>query len=229
MTTAVNSNTSIPAPAATTSSTNSSSINAGLSSLAGNYQTFLTLLTTQLKNQDPLSPMDSSQFTSQLTQMTGVEQQLLSNQLLQQLVNSNQSNSLSSGVAMIGKTVTSNGTTSTLTSGTASWPYTLPTSAATGTVNVLDSGGNVVFTGPLTATNAGTQTYTWNGKNTAGTQLANGGTYTLQISAKDAAGNAISATDGVTGVVASTQQVNGVTMITVNGVQVPLSTVDAVQ
>ena len=58
----------------------------GLGSLASNFQSFLTLLTTQLKNQDPTQPLDTSQFTPQITQMTGVEQQLLSNQLLQQLV-----------------------------------------------------------------------------------------------------------------------------------------------
>ena len=95
-----------------TSSTNSAgasqlSLTNGLSSLAGNFQSFLTLLTTQLKNQDPTSPLDTSQFTQQITQMTGVEQQLLSNQLLQQLV------SAQGGVAqaanLIGETVTAPG------------------------------------------------------------------------------------------------------------------------
>jgi flagellar basal-body rod modification protein FlgD len=85
------------------------SLNGGLASLAGNFQSFLTLLTTQLKNQDPTSPLDTSQFTQQITQMTGVEQQLLSNQLLQQLV------SAQGGVAqsanLIGETVTAPGAT----------------------------------------------------------------------------------------------------------------------
>jgi flagellar basal-body rod modification protein FlgD len=221
-------NTTTPA-ATSSSSSGSSTINSGLAGLADNYQTFLTLLTTQLQNQDPLSPMDTDQFTSQLTQMTGVEQQLLSNQLLQQLVSANQGDSLQSGVGLIGKTVTSGNSTSTLTSGTASWPYTLPTGVASGTVKVLDSGGNVVFTGPLTNTTAGSDTYTWNGKTTAGTQLNNGGVYTLQVSAADSANNAISVNTGVTGAVTSAQQVNGVTMVTVNGVQVPVSSVTAVQ
>ena len=85
------------------------SLNNGLASLAGNFQSFLTLLTTQLKNQDPTSPLDTSQFTQQITQMTGVEQQLLSNQVLQQLV------SAQGGVAqsanLIGETVTAPGAT----------------------------------------------------------------------------------------------------------------------
>ena len=81
--------TTSPLTTTTTSAQAQATVNSGLSSIANNYQTFLSLLTTQLSNQDPLSPMDTSQFTQQLTQMTGVEQQLLSNQLLQQLVNQN--------------------------------------------------------------------------------------------------------------------------------------------
>ena len=73
-------------PPTTSNGTSNSAANNGLAQLADNYQTFLSLLTTQLKNQDPLSPLDTNQFTQQLTQMTGVEQQLLSNQLLQSLV-----------------------------------------------------------------------------------------------------------------------------------------------
>jgi len=98
-----------------TSNTNSSSsanssalsLNSGLASLAGNFQSFLTLLTTQLKNQDPTSPLDTSQFTQQITQMTGVEQQLLSNQLLQQLVSTQ--GSVSSSANLLGDTVTAPG------------------------------------------------------------------------------------------------------------------------
>ena len=61
-------------------------IGAGSTMLASNFETFLTLLTSQLKNQDPLSPVDSNQFTAQLTQMAGVEQQLLTNDLLKGLL-----------------------------------------------------------------------------------------------------------------------------------------------
>lgn len=215
-------------PSTASSSTNTSTINSGLSGLASNYQTFLTLLTTQLQNQDPLSPEDSTQFTSQITQMTGVEQQLLSNQLLQQLVNSNQGSGLSGSVDLIGKSVTSSSTSSTLTSGSASWSYTLPTSAASGTVNVLDSGGNVVYSGALTSLKSGANQFTWNGKTTGGTQEANGGTYTVQMSAETATGAQVPVSSGVTGIATAVQQVNGVNMLTVDGVQVPMSTVTQV-
>ena len=72
--------------ATTTTAAATSTINSGLSGIADNYQTFLSLLTTQLKNQDPTSPLDTNSFTQQLVQMTGVQQQLLSNTLLKQLV-----------------------------------------------------------------------------------------------------------------------------------------------
>jgi flagellar hook assembly protein FlgD len=83
------------------------SINNGLASLAGNFQSFLSLLTTQLQNQDPLNPTDTNQFTQQITQMTGVEQQLISNQLLQQLVA--QQTGVSAAANLIGDKVTANG------------------------------------------------------------------------------------------------------------------------
>ncbi len=86
------------------------SINNGLASLAGNFQSFLSLLTTQLQNQDPLNPTDTNQFTQQITSMTGVEQQLMSNQLLQQLVA--QQTGIGAAAGLMGDTVTAPGATS---------------------------------------------------------------------------------------------------------------------
>jgi len=86
---------------ATTTATAAAGASAtGRTRLAENFDTFLTLLTTQLKNQDPLSPMDSTQFTQQLVQMTGVEQQLLTNDLLEKLV-TNTGSGVSTAVSLI--------------------------------------------------------------------------------------------------------------------------------
>jgi flagellar basal-body rod modification protein FlgD len=87
------------------------SLNNGLASLASNFETFLSLLTTQLQNQDPLNPTDTNQFTMEITQMTGVEQQLLSNQLLQQLVT--QQTGVVGAASLIGDTITAPGATPT--------------------------------------------------------------------------------------------------------------------
>ena len=106
-----NSSSSSNSSTSSSSSTNANSaaINQGLAALANNQSTFLSLLTTQLQNQDPLNPVDATQFTQQITQMTGVEQQLLSNQLLQQLVSTQ---GLSQAAGIIGKTVSAPGASS---------------------------------------------------------------------------------------------------------------------
>jgi flagellar basal-body rod modification protein FlgD len=96
---------------ASSASASSLSVNNGLASLAGNFQSFLSLLTTQLQNQDPLNPTDTNQFTQQITQMTGVEQQLMSNQLLQQLVATQ--GGVTAAANLIGDTITANNPAST--------------------------------------------------------------------------------------------------------------------
>src|SRR5258708_18015064 len=115
--------TASPAAAPTTDKTA-----LGRADLATNFNTFLSLLTTQLKNQDPLSPLDSNQFTQQLVQMTGVEQQLNTNDLLKQLV-SNTSGGVATAVSLIGKDVKAVSDTANVSGGKAQWTYHLPTAA----------------------------------------------------------------------------------------------------
>ena len=221
----------VTAPPITSSTASSSSttasINNSLASLASNSQTFLTLLTTQLKNQDPTSPLDTNQFTAQLTQMTGVEQQLLSNQLLQQLVSQSSGSGVTGAVGLIGKSVTADGTTATLTKGAATWQYNLGGTAANVAVQVTDASGNVVYSGTAPS-GSGAQTFTWNGKNAAGQQQTDGGSYTLTINATSNTGATVPVTNSVSGTATAVEQVNGQTMVTIGGVQVPLSEVTAV-
>jgi flagellar basal-body rod modification protein FlgD len=101
-------------------SANDLSLNSGLSSLASNFNGFLTLLTTQLKNQDPTAPLDANQFTQQITQMTGVEQQLLSNKLMQQLVTEQTGVGAAAGLIGDKVTATSNDGSDTPITGTVS-------------------------------------------------------------------------------------------------------------
>ena len=133
--------------AVTTATTATAKTDAARTSLATNFDTFLTLLTAQLKNQDPLSPMDSSQFTQQLTQMTGVQQQLLTNDLLTSLLAGQQSN-LGGASNYIGKDVTAVWAADKLTDGKANWSYELATDATSAKLDVLDSTGKVVWSGP---------------------------------------------------------------------------------
>src|SRR4051812_46180014 len=113
--------------------------------IADNFDTFLQLLTTQLKNQNPLDPMDTNAFTQQLVQFSSVEQQLKTNDYLSALVQSNGSSTNTNAVSYIGKTVTASGTRSELVGGKAVWNFTLK-DAATANVTIKDANGNVVYT-----------------------------------------------------------------------------------
>ena len=209
----------------TSSSSTSGTINGGVSRLADNEQTFLKLLTVQLKNQDPMSPMDTNAFTAQITQMTGVEQQIVSNKLLTQLLSQNQSGLAYSALSMIGKNVTAAGTDRPLTNGQATWKINLASNASAATVQVVDSAGKVVWSGKPTSTTAGMQSFTWNGKDNNGAQLPDGGTYTLKVAAADAKGKAITASTYIMGVVDGIQQVNGQTVLTLGKQQVSFNSV----
>ncbi|WP_332764182.1 flagellar hook assembly protein FlgD [Phenylobacterium sp.] len=191
----------------------------GRTRLTESFDTFLNLLTAQIKNQDPLSPMDSTQFTQQLVQMTGVEQQLLTNDLLEKLV-SNTGSGIQTAVSLIGREVRAVSADAKLTAGKAEWNYKLDREGSDVTVEVLNSSGKVVQVVKPTDNAAGDHTFSWNGKDRTGAQLPNGGTYTLRITAKDGTGATVPSTVFVKGVVTGVEQVDGKTLITVNGVQI---------
>ncbi|MGC1302207.1 MAG: flagellar hook capping FlgD N-terminal domain-containing protein [Caulobacteraceae bacterium] len=191
----------------------------GASNLSTSYQTFLTLLTTQLQNQDPTTPMDPNAFTSELVEMTGVQQQLLTNQLLQQLTNN-----VSNSVNLIGKTVTADSTAANLTDGSAVWHYGLPSAAASAEVTVTNSTGQVVFNGPAPSLTSGDNTFTWNGKDSSGVQQPDG-VYTLAVSAEDSTGASLKTLISVTGVATSVQTLNGSDLITIGNTAVPVSSI----
>ena len=216
--------TSTAAAGSTASTGTAADLASGATDLSTSYQTFLTLLTTQLQNQDPSSPMDPNQFTTELVQMTGVQQQLLSNQLLQQLVSASPSSGVSSAVSLIGQQVTATSATANLANGSANWTYTLPTAAAAANVSISNSTGQVVYTGTAPSFAAGTNSFSWNGQSSSGVQLPNG-TYTLSVAAQDASGGTITPVLSVSGTASSVQQVNGTTMVTVGSSQVPVSAI----
>src|SRR5882724_3400521 len=107
--------------AASSSSSSSSLSSSTGSTLAGNFQTFLQLLTTQLQNQNPLDPLDTNQFTQQLVQFAGVEQQLKTNDQLTQLVSLQQTTQATQALGFVGKTAVVDGNTTALSSSSATW------------------------------------------------------------------------------------------------------------
>jgi flagellar basal-body rod modification protein FlgD len=191
----------------------------GRNRLVESYDTFMKLLTAQIQNQDPLKPMDSTQFTQQLVQMTGVEQQLLTNDLLEKLIQ-NTSSGIQTAVSLLGREVRAVHDTAKLQNGKAEWSYKLGAEASDVTLEVLDQHGRVVRTIKPTEKSAGDHTFTWDGKDLLGAQRPNGGTYTLRVTAKDSKGGVISATPFIKGLVTGVEQTDGKTLLTVNGVQV---------
>ena len=205
------------------------SVNQGIGSLAQNYETFLHLLTTQLKNQDPLSPLDNNQFTQQLTAMTGVQQQLLTNQLLTQMLGQGQADIGSGAINLIGKLVTVQSNEAVLAEGQAEWKYTLPAEAESVKLNILDANGKTVWTGDLVDNGKGEHTVQWDGRDLKGQQLPDGGTYTARFEAEDANGASMPVTAQVTGLATRIQTIDGQTMLTVGSIKAPLTAVTGVQ
>ena len=159
----------------------------GRTTLVSNTEDFLSLLTAQLRNQDPLSPMDSTEWTSQLTQLSGVEQQILTNDLLTSLLEGQQSGGLTAATSYIGKDATAAWTATRLEDGEARWSYELAETAASVELQVLDSSGKAVWSGSAPQRTEGTHDFVWNGRTTGGGQLSDGGVYTLKVVARNGA------------------------------------------
>ena len=151
--------------------------------IASNFTTFLQLLTTQLKNQNPLDPLDTNQFTQQLVEFAQVEQQMKSNDQLSSLVSLEKSAQATTALAYVGATVVVDGSTAQLTNGTANWSLNV-TKPSTATITIKDSTGQNVYTGTV-AVNPGTQNFTWNGRGNDG-RVWPDGAYTLTATAVDA-------------------------------------------
>ena len=177
------------APVATTaaSTTGSSSTSSTVSNveIASNFTQFLTLLTTELQNQDPLSPMDTTQFTQQLIGFAQVEQQMKSNDSLSTLVTQGDTSQATQAANLVGATAVVDGSSATMTNSSATWTLT-STKPATATITIADSSGATAYSGKLTLS-AGTQSFKWNGLGNSG-KLWPDGDYTLTATAVDASG-----------------------------------------
>jgi len=203
----------------------SSRVSNGSAALFDNFETFLTLLTTQMKNQDPLSPLDSNEFTAQLTQMAGVEQQLLTNDLLTSLVAAQAAGGLDNASNYIGKHVTAAWTATTLEDGKATWAYELGDKAEKVTLQVVNSAGTVVWEGDAPENTAGIHTFTWNGELKGGDTADDGGVYTLRVSATNALGGKVDSQALIRGRVTGVEMYNGDPYLVIGDSILPLSTV----
>ena len=197
-----------------------------MSQLSGNFSTFLTLLTTQLKNQDPTSPMDSNAFTQQLVMYSQVEQQIDSNANLKTLIAQGTSNAAAMTTGYLGKKVSITNGNASLTGGAANRTYTLATSAASSQLTVTDPNGKIVYTG-AGETASGNHSFAWNGQDNNGNQLADG-SYKLTVSAADAGGATVTSSVASAGTVSQIDLTGTTPQLMIGNMEVGLGDIAAI-
>jgi flagellar basal-body rod modification protein FlgD len=181
-----------------------------LTQLASNFKDFLSLLTTQLKNQDPTAPLDTNQFTSQLVQFTSVQEQINSNETLNQLLTATLAQQLTQASSLVGKTVDFTATQMPLQNGTGSLQFQSPGNQ-TVQVSIANANGAVIQSVPVAAV-AGNNTWTWNGA-TAGGGVAPDGSYTATVTGTSATGVSTALPFTVSGVVTGAEQSGGIVQL----------------
>lgn len=213
-----------PVTSATASASGSNADpNKARTELSGNFDTFLKLLTTQLKNQDPTSPLDSAQFTQQLVQYSQVEQQINTNSRLDTLLKQSQSEQLLSAAALVGSTVQVNGNSLSLGStGDASFGVTLPAGTAKAVATIRDAYGNPVRSITLDPTRTDLTQVVWDGIATGG-QRVQPGNYSVLVTALDAGGQNLKAQTTTNGVIGDVAIQDGTAKFTIGGRQYALS------
>ena len=208
------------------STNNASTLTGSRQGIADNFDTFLSILTTQLRNQNPLDPMDTNAFTQQLVQFTGVEQQLKTNQFLEAMMLANQNAGSSQAVGYIGKEITASGTKSELVNGEARWHFAVDEPAQI-TVQVKDANGAVVFQKEGNVAK-GESVFNWNGIGTDGSDKPDG-TYSINIQARNADGKLIEVATEMTGEVTGVDLTGSEPILLVGTARVNMSAVLSVR
>lgn len=206
-----------------------SSINSGTtnSSLTKNAvmgkEDFLKMLIAQLKNQDPLNPLDGSNFAAQLAQFSSLEQLQNMNTKLQTLGTSFSSLNNVQVANLIGNEVSAKGNTTAVEGSTNTLYYNLSSAVQQGTIKIYNSQGTLVKALSLGSQNAGINSMTWNCANVPA------GTYTFEVSANDSSGKAVTANALITGKVTSATFKNSLPYLTVNGQDVAFADIISIR
>tara|TARA_R110000787_G_scaffold137458_23_gene250766 strand:+ start:29915 stop:30598 length:684 start_codon:yes stop_codon:yes gene_type:complete len=195
--------------------------------LTDDFDTFLTLLTTQLQNQDPLEPLDTNQFTQQLVEFASVEQLIDQSASLEDLIALQEETTQIGAAGYIGNTIEYDGSAAPFVDGKANWAYVLPSDATSVELKVLDSSGTAVFTTDG-ATSAGVHTFDWDGSENFGSGAAPGN-YQLSVVAKNSEGKDITAEIRSIGKVTGLDLSSGEPLLSVNGILVSTSTLLGVE
>lgn len=212
--------------AANAASTTTSSATNAAKGIASNFDQFLQLLTTQLRNQSPLDPLDSNQFTQQLVQFAGVEQQINTNKTLEQLVASNKASALTNALGFVGARVTADGATTRLQDGQAAWQLNAPR-AGSATITVTDKTGATVYSAQQILT-AGEQTFSWDGRGSNG-QAQPAGEYTVTVAAKDASNQVMTVRTEMSGIVDSVDVTGDTPILRIGDISIAMTAVRSIR
>ena len=196
-------------------------------SLTGDLESFLLLLVTQLKNQDPLSPLDSNEFAAQLAQFATVEQAIKTNKNLTDLISISKAGQAAAAVSYLGKTIEAEGDTAPLIDGKAEYAYTLPSMATSVALAIANEQGKVLFSA-TGETAAGKHSFVWDGVDNQGIEVAPG-IYRLLIGALDSEGDQIPAETRIVGRVDGADTSGDTTKLMLGEVSVPLDKVLSVK
>lgn len=188
--------------------------------LSQNFDTFLQLLTTQLRNQDPTQPMDANQFTQQLVQYSQVEQQLATNSKLDSLLTAVQGSQTTTALGYLGKKVTYDASLVTPSATGANWTFT-PQASGEYTIRIRDAQGNLVKETTATFTANEAADYAWDGKRSDGRPL---GTepYTLELY-RGTGASAVQVAVTHTGTVSAVDMATGTPRVTVGALNIPVA------
>lgn len=196
--------------------------------LADSFDGFLKLLTTQLKSQDPLSPMDATQFTEQLVQFTGVEQAIKTNDAIGQLVALMKGQEIARSVDYLGAEIEAGGDTIHLAAeGDADVHYRLDQQATAVEIQIRDGAGNLVSQGSG-PTGVGSHRQSWDGRDQNGRRLPEG-YYRVEITATDAVGRTLPVGSRISGIVDGVEMSGERLLLSVGGVLVALDEVTAIR
>lgn len=171
------------------------------------YESFLKLLTAQLRNQDPLAPMDATQFMTQLAQLSTVEQSMRSNDTLGKVLDTLKSSGMRMDMALLGRKVEVASDQLSLSDGKAQAAYTVEGTPASVKLEVVNGAGSVVYSSPGSL-KTGRQVFDWTGRTASG-GTAPDGVYSLRVTAKDKDGKALNTATVVTDTVAEVRSVDG--------------------
>ena len=182
--------------------------------LAEDFDDFLILLTTQLQNQDPLAPMDSTEFTNQLVSFAGVEQQINQNSKLDSLVSLQLGSAFSSSLNYVGKSISYLGSETSFDGSTpVTIDYAIDGESVDTSIKIFDESGNLILSQPV-SDDESVEQFVWDGTDDEG-NIVPAGTYEVRVDAFDGQDNNLTATTVITGRVGGVETQNGTTFLLV--------------